>query len=66
MRLGPLLGIVYRLGAEGLLRVDLGLYRLGGETAYAAAERRETGKLNDLCNSLDSSSEVLIVTKTQT
>ena len=36
-----MLGMVYRLGAEGLLRVDLGLYRLGGETAYAAAERRE-------------------------
>ena len=34
--------------------------------AYAAAERRETGKSNDLCSSLDLSSEVLIAVKTQT
>ena len=27
-------------------------YRLGGSIAYAAAERSETGKLNDLCSSL--------------
>ena len=30
MRLGLSLGIVYRVGAEGLLRAELGLYRLGG------------------------------------
>ena len=46
--------------------MESGLYRLGGEKAYAAAERRETGKLNDLCSSLDLSSEVLIAMKTQT
>ena len=39
------------------------MYRLGGDRAYAAAERRETGKSTDLCSSLDSSSEVLIVRK---
>ena len=37
--------------------MDSGLYRLGGGNTYAAAERRETGKSNDLCSSLDSSSE---------
>ena len=41
-------------------------YRLGGVEAYAAAERRETGKSNDLCSSVDSGSEVLIDMKTQT
>ena len=46
--------------------MKLGMYRLGGDGAYAAAERRETGKSIDLCSSLDSTSEVLIVTKTQT
>ena len=45
---------------------ELGIYRLGGKIAYAAAKRSETGKLNDLCSSSDSSLEVLIVTKTQT
>ena len=65
MRLGPSLGMVYRLGAEGYSGQTWGLYRLGGD-AYAAAERRETGKSNDLCSSLNSSSEVLIDTKTQT
>ena len=44
--------MVYRMSAEGLLRADLGLYRLGGSVAYAAAERRETGKSNNLCSSL--------------
>ena len=28
------------------------MYRLRGGKAYAAAERRETGKLNDLCSSI--------------
>ena len=39
------------------------MYRLGGDRAYAAAERRETGKSTDLCSSLDLGSEVLIVWK---
>ena len=30
------------------------MYRLGGVYAYAAAERRETGKSTDLCSSLES------------
>ena len=29
----------------------IGDYRLGGVEAYAAAERSETGKLNNLCSS---------------
>ena len=37
------------------------MYRLGDDEVYAAAERRETGKSNNLCSSLDLSSEVLIV-----
>ena len=43
--------------------MELGLYRLGGDSAYAAAERRETGKLTDLCSSLELGSEVLIAQK---
>ena len=39
------------------------MYRLGGMRAYAAAERSETGKSNDLCSSLDLGSEVSIVQK---
>ena len=39
------------------------MYRLGGDKAYAALERSETGKSNDLCSSLDSGSEVSIVQK---
>ena len=39
------------------------MYRLGGDHAYAAAERRETGKSTDLCSSLESGSEVSIVRK---
>ena len=66
MRLGPSLGIVYSVGTEGLLRAELVMYRLGGVggvRAYAAAERRETGKSTDLCSSLDSGSEVSIARK---
>ena len=44
----------------------LGDVQTGRHLAYAAAERSETGKLNDLCSSLVLGSEVLIVTKTQT
>ena len=58
--------MVYRLGTEGDSGQTQDLYRLGGVVAYAAAERRETGKLIDLCSSLGSSSEVLIDMKTQT
>ena len=43
----------------------MGLYRLGGGNAHAAAERRETGKSTDLCSSLESGSEVSIGTKSQ-
>ena len=39
------------------------MYRLGGDHAYAAVERRETEKLTDLCSSLDLGSEVSIVRK---
>ena len=39
------------LGAEGYSGQNRGCYRLGGVEAYAAAERSETGKLNDLCSS---------------
>ena len=42
------------------------MYRLRGAEAYAAAERSETGKLNDLCSSLVQGSEVSIIMKTQT
>ena len=59
------MGMEYSLGTEGYSG-RLGVYRLGDGNAYAAAERRETGKLNDLCSSLELSSEVLIDTKTQT
>ena len=34
--------------------------RLGGDCAYAAAERRETGKSTDLCSSLESGSDVTL------
>ena len=54
------------MGAEGFLRAESGLYRLGGDGAYTAAERRETGKSTDLCSSLESGSEVSIDMKTQT
>ena len=43
--------------------MELGIYRLGGKRAYAAAERSETGKSNDLCSSSGSSLEVLIAQK---
>ena len=53
MRLGLLLGMVYRMGTEGLLRAELGFIQTGRHRAYAAAERRETGKSTDLCSSLN-------------
>ena len=52
MRLGPSLGKVYRLGAEGLTQGGIGDIQTGRCSTYAAAERSETGKLNDLCSSL--------------
>ena len=51
MRLGPSIGREYVLGAEGCSGQNRGYYRLGGIEAYAAAERSETGKSNDLCSS---------------
>ena len=46
-----------------LLRADLVIYS-GRRRAYAAAERRETGKSNDLCSSFGvQGSEVSIVQK---
>ena len=61
MRLGPSLGIVYRLGAEVPTQGGIGDSQTGRRGAYAAADRSETGKSNDLCSSVRvSSSEVLI------
>ena len=40
MRLGLSLGMVYMVGAEGVLSAELGVHRLGGASAYAAPERR--------------------------
>ena len=52
MRLGPLLGMVYRMGAEVPTQGVIGDSQTGRHYAYAAAERSETGKLNDLCSSV--------------
>ena len=61
MRLGPSLGMVYRVGAEGPSQGGVRVSQTGRRRAYAAAERSETGKSNDLCSSvLGSGSEVLI------
>ena len=51
MRLGPSQGRVYRMGAEGLTQGGIGDVQTGRHWAYAAAERSETGKSNDLCSS---------------
>ena len=62
MRLGPSLGMVYRMGAESLSQGGSGGSQTGRRRAYAAAERSETGKSNDLCSSVrGSGSEVLII-----
>ena len=42
------------------------MYRLGGVGAYAAADRSETGKSNDLCSSSGSWFRSLDYTETQT
>ena len=52
VRLGPSLGMVYRVGAEGLTQGRVGDIQTGRRCAYAAAERSETGKSNNLCSSL--------------
>ena len=52
VRLGLSLGMVYRVGAEGLTQGGIGDVQTGRRCAYAAAERSETGKSNDLCSSL--------------
>ena len=52
MRLGPSLGMVYRMGAEVPTQGEAGDSQTGRCCAYAAAEGSETGKLNDLCSSV--------------
>ena len=66
MRLGPLDGMEYVVGAEGYSGQNQGVYRLGGNRAYAAAERSETGKSNDLCSSCVLMFRSLIDSRTQT
>ena len=51
MRLGLLLGMVYRVGTEGLTQGRIRDIQTGRRCTYAAAERSETGKSNDLCSS---------------
>ena len=57
--------MVYRMGTEGYSGQTQGCtdWEVGWPMQL---QRGETGKSNDLCSSLGSSSEVLIVTKTQT
>ena len=43
MRLGPSLGRVYRMGAEGFTQGGIRDVQTGRRWAYAAAERSETG-----------------------
>ena len=52
MRLGPSLGMVYRMGAEVPTQGGDRGSQTGRRYAYAAAERSETGKSNDLCSSV--------------
>ena len=66
MRLGPSLGMVYRLGAEGLTQGKIGDMQTGRRCAYAAAERSKTGKSNDLYSSLEFWLASPDYTKTQT
>ena len=61
MRLGPSLGMVYRMGAEVPTQGRIGDSQTGRHCAYTAADRSETGKSNDLCSSVGVRvSEVLI------
>ena len=60
MRLGPSQGIEYRVGAEVPTQGGIGVSQTGRRGAYAAADRSETGKSNDLCSSGFASLEVLI------
>ena len=48
------------MGAEVPSQGGIGDSQTGRRSAYAAAERSETGKSNDLCSSWFSSLEVLI------
>ena len=52
MRLGPSLGMVYRMGAEVSTQGGVGDAQTGRRCTYAAADRSETGKSNDLCSSV--------------
>ena len=52
MRLGPSLGMVYRMGAEGPTQGGIGDSQTGRRGAYAAVDGSETGKSNDLCSSV--------------
>ena len=52
MRLGPSLGMVYRVGAEVPTQGGVRGSQTGRRCAYAAAEGSETGKSNDLCSSV--------------
>ena len=47
-----MLGMVYRMGVEVLTQGGIGVSQTGRCNAYAAADRSETGKSNDLCSSL--------------
>ena len=51
--------MVYSVGAEVLAQGEVRDSQTGRHYAYAAADRSETGKSNDLCSS-GSGSEVLI------
>ena len=57
MRLGPSVGREYVLGAEGYSGRNRGITDWEASNAYAAVERSETGKSNDLCSSGFVSSE---------
>ena len=52
MRLGPSLGMVYRMGTEVPAQGGIGDSQTGRRYAYAAADRSETGKSNNLCSSV--------------
>ena len=52
MRLGLSLGMVYRMGAEVSTQGGIGGSQTGRRYAYAAVDRSETGKSNDLCSSV--------------
>ena len=44
--------MVYRMGAEVPTQGGIGGSQTGRRNAYAAADRSETGKSNDLCSSV--------------